>query len=90
MTEKPGTDDDLRREYDPEILRRGVRGKYSERYAAMGKSVELAPDVASAFPDDNAVNETLRLVLQFQSWRASLQPAPNVGQFFDDSDVIDT
>ena len=58
-------DDELRPEYDlPQLLKDGVRGKYAERYQAGSNLVLLAPDVARAFPNDEAVNEALRLVIQ--------------------------
>jgi hypothetical protein len=41
-----------------------VRGKYAERYKAGTNLVLLEPDVAQAFPDDKAVNEALRLIMQ--------------------------
>ena len=52
--------DDLREEYEPALLRGGVRGKYAERYKAGTNLVLLAPDVVAAFPDEAAVNEALR------------------------------
>jgi hypothetical protein len=58
-------DDDLRPEYDlTQLLKGGVRGKYAERYRAGTNLVLLAPDVARAFPTEEAVNQALRLVLQ--------------------------
>ncbi len=57
-------DDDLRPEYDPALIRRGVRGKYAARYRAGTNLVWLAPDVAAAFPDAQAVNEALRLLMR--------------------------
>jgi hypothetical protein len=58
-------DDDLRPEYDlRELLKGGVRGKYAERYREGTNLVLLAPDVAEAFPDEEAVNQALRLVIQ--------------------------
>jgi hypothetical protein len=58
-------DDDLRPEYDlSKLLKDGVRGKYAERYQAGTNLVLLAPDVAQAFPNEEAVNEALRLVIQ--------------------------
>jgi len=57
--------DDLRPEYDlSRLLRDGVRGKYADRYREGTNVVLLAPDVAEAFPDEEAVNEALRLVLR--------------------------
>jgi len=58
-------EDELRPEYDlKELLKGGVRGKYVERYRAGTNVVVLAPDVARAFPTEEAVNEALRLVLR--------------------------
>lgn len=56
-------DDDMRPEYDLSTLKGGVRGKYAERYQAGTNIVVLAPDVAAAFPTDEAVNEALRLLM---------------------------
>lgn len=56
--------DELRDEYDETLLKNGVRGKYTERYARGTNVVKLAPDVARAFPDEASVNEALRLVMQ--------------------------
>ena len=59
------TEDELRPEYDfRELLKGGVRGKYVERYRAGTNVVLLAPDVAQAFPTEDAVNEALRLVMR--------------------------
>jgi len=58
-------DDELRPEYDlSKLLKEGVRGKYAERYKAGTNLVLLAPDVAQAFPSEEAVNQALRLVIQ--------------------------
>jgi len=57
--------DELRPEYDLRpLLKDGVKGKYAERYQAGANLVLLAPDVAEAFPNEDAVNEALRLVMQ--------------------------
>lgn len=56
-------EDDLRDEYDETLLKNGVRGKYAQRLAAGSNIVRLAPDVAAAFPNEEAVNEALRLLL---------------------------
>ncbi|MDD3993067.1 MAG: hypothetical protein RBR20_13695 [Desulfobacterales bacterium] len=64
---KEEKDDELRSEYDlAGLLKDGVRGKYAERYAAGTNLVLLAPEVAEAFPTDEAVNEALRLVIQLK------------------------
>jgi hypothetical protein len=61
-------DDELRSEYNlRELLKGGIRGKYAERYRAGTNLVLLDPDVAKAFPSEEAVNEALRLVLQLAS-----------------------
>lgn len=58
-------DDELRPEYDlRKLLKGGVRGKYAQRYRAGTNLVLLEPDVAKAFPNGEAVNEALRLVIQ--------------------------
>jgi hypothetical protein len=57
--------DELRPEYDlTKLLKGGVRGKYVGRYRAGTNVVVLAPDVAQAFPTEEAVNEALRLVMR--------------------------
>nr|WP_199197259.1 hypothetical protein [Chroococcidiopsis sp. CCALA 051] len=66
-------DDDLRPEYDFSQMAGGVRGKYIERYQAGTNLVLLDPDVAQAFPSEDAVNEALRLLMKI----AQRQPANN-------------
>ncbi len=62
---KDEMDDELRPEYDlRKLLKGGVRGKYAQRYRAGTNLVLLEPDVAKAFPSEEAVNEALRLVIQ--------------------------
>jgi hypothetical protein len=71
-------DDDLRPEYDlSEILKGGVRGKYAERYRAGTNLVLLAPDVARAFPNEEAVNQALRLVIQLARIPTGEAPRPS-------------
>jgi ribosomal 50S subunit-associated protein YjgA (DUF615 family) len=60
----PQTEDELRPEYKPSELRGGVRGKYAERFKAGTNLVALEPEVAEAFPTDEAVNEALRLLVK--------------------------
>jgi hypothetical protein len=60
---KDGLDDEFRAEYDFSQLKGGIKGKYAERYGAGTNLVLLAPDVAKAFPDDESVNEALRLLM---------------------------
>jgi hypothetical protein len=54
--------DDIRPEYDFASMK-GVRGKYYEQYRKGTNVVLLEPDVAEAFPTENAVNEALRGIL---------------------------
>lgn len=54
---------------DPEMLdeydfSKGVRGKYAQRFAAGSNIVVLSPDVAEVFPDSEAVNEALRMLIK--------------------------
>ncbi len=64
---KPEPSDQLRNEYDFGELGPGVRGKYLRRYRAGTNLALLEPDVAAAFPTDEAVNEALRAVLKAAS-----------------------
>lgn len=64
---KSEKDDDLRPEYDlSELLKDGVQGKYAHRFREGTNLVLLEPDIAAAFPSDEAVNTALRLVMQLQ------------------------
>jgi hypothetical protein len=54
-------EDDMRKEYD---FSNAVRGKYTDRFPKDVVMVTLAPDVAEAFPDADAVNEALRVLLK--------------------------
>jgi hypothetical protein len=61
--------DELRPEYDFATMKGGVRGKYFERYRAGRNLVLLEPDIAEAFPTDEAVNEALRSSLKAATGR---------------------
>lgn len=61
--DSPGNDE-LRAEYDLDSLGPGVRGKYFERATAGTNLVLLDPDVARAFPSQEAVNKALRLLAE--------------------------
>lgn len=56
--------DELRAEYNFAQMEGGVRGKYVERYQTGTNLVLLDADVAQAFPNAQAVNDTLRLLIQ--------------------------
>lgn len=58
---KTSLEQEMLAEYD---FLHGVRGKYADRYAAGTNLVLLAPDVAAAFPDSEAVNEALRALIE--------------------------
>ena len=53
----------LRPEYDFAAMQGGVRGKYTKQYREGTNIVLLEPDIAEAFPNDAAVNQALRGVL---------------------------
>ena len=56
-------DDELRPEYDFASMKGGGRGKYVTRLRKGSNLVLLEPEIAAAFPSDDAVNEALRGVL---------------------------
>jgi len=53
----------IRKEYRREDLGTGVRGKYSDEYRKGTNLVLLSPDVAKAFPTEEAVNNALRSLI---------------------------
>jgi hypothetical protein len=57
-------EDEMRPEYDLSKLKGRVRGKYVERYRAGTNLVLLESDVQAAFPDAEAVNEALRMLMK--------------------------
>jgi hypothetical protein len=63
MSMADSQDDDLRPEYDFASMKGGVRGKYAAKLKASSNLVLLEPEIAAAFPSDEAVNEALRGVL---------------------------
>jgi hypothetical protein len=54
---------DMRPEYDFASMKAGVRGKHYEQYCKGTNVVLIEPDVAAAFPTQDAVNEALRGIL---------------------------
>ena len=64
--QKPNDSDDyeLRDEYDLSKMTIVAKGRYAPDRRAGKNVVLLAPDVAQAFPTDEAVNEALRLIMQ--------------------------
>ena len=57
---KAKRDSDMLAEYD---FSQGVRGKYAKRYAEGTNIVVLSPDVMDFFPDSEAVNAALRVLV---------------------------
>ncbi len=64
--------DEIRPEYDFSTMKGGVRGKYFERAVAGSNLVLLDPDVAKAFPSQEAVNRALRMLAEIAE-----QASPN-------------
>ncbi|HLE16841.1 MAG TPA: hypothetical protein VI728_00995, partial [Syntrophales bacterium] len=60
---KKAKSEELRQEYNREELGKGVRGKYFESYQKGTNLVLLSPDVAKAFPTEEAVNNALRSLI---------------------------
>lgn len=56
--------DELRPEYKRSDFGEIVRGKYANRIKEETNVVVLAPDIAKAFPNDEAVNNALRYLLE--------------------------
>lgn len=59
--------DEMRPEYDLSKLKGRTRGKYVERYQAGTNLVLLESDVQAAFPDAEAVNDALRMLIKVAS-----------------------
>ena len=55
--------DELRPEYNRDDFEHGIRGKYYDDYKSGTNLVLLSPDVASIFPDEKAVNDALRSLI---------------------------
>jgi len=75
MKKQTEPNDELRPEYDLKtLLKDGVRGKYTERYNAGTNLVLLEPEVAKAFPNNKAVNDALKLVIQLTKIQENANP----------------
>ena len=61
---KKAKSEELRPEYRREDLGPGIRGKYFESYQKGTNLVLLSPDVAKAFPTEEAVNDALRSLIE--------------------------
>jgi hypothetical protein len=69
MKKAPEKNDEMLREYD---FSKGIRGKYTRRYARGSNVVVLEPDVAKVFPNAEAVNSSLRSLAEIMRRRKSL------------------
>lgn len=56
----PTGKDGLRQEYQRSDFGKMVRGKYARKISAATNVVLLEPEVSKAFPNDQAVNDALR------------------------------
>ena len=64
--------DELRREYPPDLIKSGVRGKYAKRVRTEGTNiVVIDPDLTGAFPNAKAVNDALRELLSRRERKAT-------------------
>lgn len=70
--DKRKTGDEIRPEYKRSDFGELVRGKYAARVAVETNIVVLEPEVAEAFPNDKAVNEALRGLLDVAATTARL------------------
>ena len=70
---KPGKRDELRPKYKRSDFGKMVRGKYTNRISTATNVVLLDPEVAEAFPNDEAVNDALRSLINLA--KASTRPA---------------
>jgi hypothetical protein len=55
---------EMRAEYGREDLGEGIRGKFLKSYREGTNLVLLSPDVAEAFPTEEAVNDALRSLIK--------------------------
>lgn len=61
--------DTLREEYPEELIKSGVRGKYTKSYREGTNIVLIDPDLHKLFPDSESVNRALR---EYASTRRSI------------------
>jgi len=72
--------DELRAEYKRSDFPKGlVRGKYAERLRESSNIVVLEPEVARAFPNQEAVNKALLSLIQIAE-KATRQTSPSTGR----------
>jgi hypothetical protein len=66
---KKNDDYELQDEYDLSKLPIMPKGRYAPERRVGKNLIVLDPDVAEAFPNDEAVNQALRLVLQSDAFK---------------------
>lgn len=72
MKKKPDElEDEMRPEYDFSKLKFVGRGIYAKRYRSGTNLVLLEPEIRAAFPDDESVNEALRVIAKAAKQQAS-------------------
>ena len=64
--------DELRQEYKRSDFGEIIRGKYANQIKEESNVVLLDPDIAEAFPNDEAVNKALRYLLEVAKTSSSL------------------
>ena len=69
---KSESSDELRPEYNRSDFSTLVRGKYAARLSKGSNIVVLEPEVAEAFPNDKAVNDALRALIEVAATTARL------------------
>ncbi|MDO8940200.1 MAG: hypothetical protein Q7U98_13690 [Methylicorpusculum sp.] len=69
--------DELRTEYKRSDFGEIERGKYANRIKAETNVVLLDPDIAEAFPNDEAVNKALRYLLEVAKTSPRLTHRPS-------------
>jgi len=69
--------DELRPEYCREDFGVGVRGKYFDAYRKGTNLVLLSPDVAKAFPTEEAVNAALRSLMDLAQKTVGMRKRSN-------------
>lgn len=75
MATSPDDDpDDIPDGLDFRKLSGVVRGKYAARYHASQRVFRLAPDLATAFPDEASVNNALREYLKLRESGTAVAP----------------
>ena len=68
--------DEMRAEYDFSKMKLVGRGLFAKRYRAGTNIVRLDRDVREAFPDDESVNEALRVIAKAAKRQASRVKKP--------------